>query len=623
MYAAHFGLRELPFNVTPDPRFLYLNGCYREALAAISYGIDARKGFVSLIGEAGTGKTTLLRRVLDTLEPTTRTVLLLNPTVTFAEILEHILSELGIPSDGANKLALFARLNEFLLEHTRSGGNVALLIDEAQDLTPAVLEELRLLSNLETAQEKILQIVLAGQPELEEMLASPKLRQLRQRVTLRVRLRPLSEPEVRAYVHARLERAGAESQTIFTDEALTRVAALTDGIPRIVNVVCDAALLTAFAAGHHQVTATTIEEAWRDYAPDSVPLKRSVHVPAPPKATSEPAPVQVTVRPPTPAEAPSTPPPVVAAPASPPAVAPPAPPAVEAAIAPPPVEAAPPPPVESEPMPLAPPSPVAPPTQLAPEAPLVRFDRSGTRRDMPEPASKYSTDPHASRLTADPEPAPPWNEPSPSGWSPEPEHAAYGARASRTTLSVPVAAGLVAALAGTLYVASMRDSIFDPSAPLAAVEPAPAAVEPAQARAAVPPSADADDPLPPRTGPLTPQEATTVVDEFRNAYEARDVDRLLGLFAADAAENGRQGLDSIATAYRGSLQLLDHVRYMLPSLAVEPRGAHATVRGPFIITYHRRDGGEGEIRGQAEWQLERRDGRPRIVQLNYRLDPAS
>src|SRR5947208_2387450 len=162
MYAEYFGLREPPFNITPDPRFLYLNDCYQEAVAALGYGIEARKGFISLIGDAGTGKTTLLRRLLDTVGPATKTVLLLNPTVSFDEILEHILLELGVPPEGGRKLVLLQRLNEFLLEHTQAGGNVALLIDEAQDLRPDVLEELRLLSNLETAREKILQIVLAG-----------------------------------------------------------------------------------------------------------------------------------------------------------------------------------------------------------------------------------------------------------------------------------------------------------------------------------------------------------------------------------------------------------------------------------------------------------------------------
>ena len=159
MYADFHGFRELPFNITPDPRFLYLNDNYQEALAALGYGIDARKGFIALVGEAGTGKTTLLRRLLDSVSPNTKTVLLLNPTVSFEEILEHILVELGVPPEGGRKLVLLQRLNEFLIEHTGASGNVALLIDEAQDMRPEVLEELRLLSNLETAREKILQIV--------------------------------------------------------------------------------------------------------------------------------------------------------------------------------------------------------------------------------------------------------------------------------------------------------------------------------------------------------------------------------------------------------------------------------------------------------------------------------
>ncbi|HJQ83295.1 MAG TPA: AAA family ATPase, partial [Candidatus Binatia bacterium] len=279
MYAEFYGLRELPFNITPDPRFLYLNDCYQEALAALSYGIDARKGFISLVGEAGTGKTTLLRRLLDSLSPNTRTVLLLNPTVGFEEILEHILLELGVPPDGGRKLVLLQRLNEFLIGHTSAGGNVALLIDEAQDLRPDVLEELRLLSNLETAREKILQIVLAGQPELDETLAHPGLRQLRQRVTLRLRIRPLTPAEVAHYVESRLERAGAGGKHLFTPDALARIASLSGGIPRIVNVLCDAALLAAFAAGHHEVSAALVEETWRDYAVD-VPLVPAIE-PAP------------------------------------------------------------------------------------------------------------------------------------------------------------------------------------------------------------------------------------------------------------------------------------------------------------------------------------------------------
>ena len=266
MYEEHFGFREPPFRITPDPRFLYRNPCVEEAAAALAYGIERRKGFLSLVGEAGTGKTTLLRHLLDTLSGNVRTVVLLHPTVEFDEILEYILTELGIPIDGGRKLVLLQRLHEFLVEHTRSGGNVALLIDEAQDLDAAVLEELRLLSNLETGTEKILQIVLAGQPELETKLADKSLRQLRQRIALHVRLRPLSGDEVAAYIRTRLALAGSTRADVFTGDATVRIAAVTHGIPRVVNVLCDACLVTAYATNAPQVTAQIVDEAWTDYS---------------------------------------------------------------------------------------------------------------------------------------------------------------------------------------------------------------------------------------------------------------------------------------------------------------------------------------------------------------------
>src|SRR5262245_27416738 len=266
MYEEHFGFREPPFRITPDPRFLYRNPCVEEAAAALAYGIERRKGFLSLVGEAGTGKTTLLRHVLDTLAGNVRTVVLLHPTVEFDEILEYIMAELGVPTDGARKLVLLQRLHEFLVEHTRAGGNVALLIDEAQDLEPRVLEELRLLSNLETGTEKILQIVLAGQPELEPKLADQSLRQLRQRIALHIRLRPLSPDEVSAYIRTRLEFAGATRTDVFTPEAAARIAAVSTGIPRIVNVLCDACLVTAYAMNQREVTPKIVDEAWVDYS---------------------------------------------------------------------------------------------------------------------------------------------------------------------------------------------------------------------------------------------------------------------------------------------------------------------------------------------------------------------
>ena len=274
-------------------------------MAALTYGIEQRKGFLSLVGEVGTGKTTLLRHLLDSLPPTTQTVLILYPTVEFEEMLEHILHELGIPTDGGGKFVKLQRLHEFLLEHTRAGGNAAIVIDEAQDLDARVLEELRLLSNLETGTEKILQILLAGQPELERKLAQTELRQLRQRIALHVRLRTLSAAEVAAYVQARLERAG-RTDILFEPDAVAYVAHATEGIPRLINVLCDAALVTGFATGAPRITRALVEEAWADY-------EHLAPSPAPPPGAAETATLLA------PVAAPIAP--AASAPAAPPAMA--------------------------------------------------------------------------------------------------------------------------------------------------------------------------------------------------------------------------------------------------------------------------------------------------------------
>jgi general secretion pathway protein A len=265
MYRAFFGLREKPFNLTPDPKFLYLNASYREALAALRYGIAGRKGFVSLIGEAGTGKTTLLRCLLAELGPEVRSVLVLNPAVGFDELLTFILTDLGHPPlPGTPKLELLQALNTELLETLHRGGNVVVLIDEAQDLAIVVLEELRLLSNLETANEKILQLVLAGQPELDAMLARRELRQLRQRIAVPARLRPLVRGEVEAYVAARIHAAGGDPRGLFTRPALHRLWRFSHGVPRLVNVACDNALVTAYAEGSRRITWKIMGDVARD-----------------------------------------------------------------------------------------------------------------------------------------------------------------------------------------------------------------------------------------------------------------------------------------------------------------------------------------------------------------------
>jgi len=265
VYRAFFGFREKPFNLTPDPKFLYLNASYREALAALHYGVVDRKGFVSLIGEAGTGKTTLLRRLLSELPRETRSVLVINPAIGFEEMLRFILSDLGRPpAPGASKLDMLEALNAELLDTLARGGNVVVLIDEAQDLTIPVLEELRLLSNLETAKEKILQLVLAGQPEFDALLARPEIRQLRQRISVSARLRPLARSEVKAYVAARIAAAGGDVRGLFTSGALFRLWWFSGGVPRLVNAACDNALVTAYARGKRSIGWREIGEAMRD-----------------------------------------------------------------------------------------------------------------------------------------------------------------------------------------------------------------------------------------------------------------------------------------------------------------------------------------------------------------------
>lgn len=264
MYCEFYQLSEPPFNVTPDPKFLYLNARYREAIASLNYGITQRKGFITLIGEAGTGKTTLLNKLLEELPQNTKSVFIFNTNVTFEEILEYVFAEFALPVHNGKKLYMLQRLNAFLLEELRGGVNVALLIDEAQDLEFSVLEDLRLLSNLETAKEKILQIVLSGQPELGQKLSNPILRQLRQRIGINCRLLPLSRDEITEYIQYRLQAAGCPDLKLFSREAEEQIYRFSRGIPRLVNVVCDNALVIGYALGRKRIGAEVITEAAAD-----------------------------------------------------------------------------------------------------------------------------------------------------------------------------------------------------------------------------------------------------------------------------------------------------------------------------------------------------------------------
>ena len=266
MYKEFFNLRENPFNVSPDPRFLFHTRDTQEALACLTYGIQKRKGFVLLTGEVGTGKTTLLNKLMDRLrEERTATAFIFNPRLGADQFLDFVMADFGIACPSDRKSQVLLHLNHWLLERTKAGDTAVLVIDEAQNLSLDVLEEIRLLTNLETSTDKLLQIVLAGQPELEQILRRPELRQLRQRITLRSRTRPLTPEETRGYIHERLRIAGASGEPIFAPEAIAAVERYASGIPRVINLLCEHALITAFAEAKKPITEKVVEVVAREY----------------------------------------------------------------------------------------------------------------------------------------------------------------------------------------------------------------------------------------------------------------------------------------------------------------------------------------------------------------------
>jgi len=267
-----FGLREPPFNPTPDPRFLYLTPGHQEALAQLLYGVEQRKGFMLLTGEVGTGKTTLLQALLQRLDESTAAAFVTNPMLGFDGILEYMLEDLGINklSDASPARRLIA-LQHFLLERQRNDQNTVLILDEAQDLDPRTLEQIRLLSNFETTNEKILQILLVGQPELRARVDLPELRQLKQRIGLRCTVPPLQAEAVRNYIRTRLRVAGAQDLGLFAPEAVARIIRYSGGIPRLVNTVCDHCLTFAYAEQVRRIGPQIVEEAIRYLGDEDVP----------------------------------------------------------------------------------------------------------------------------------------------------------------------------------------------------------------------------------------------------------------------------------------------------------------------------------------------------------------
>lgn len=264
MYTAFYGLREKPFRLSPDPRYLYLSEPHRDALAHLLYGIDQGEGFIAITGEVGTGKTTLCRTLLERMGPATDVAFLFNPSRSGMELLQTISQEFDMDVDGLTRRELLDQLNRFLLDRKAKGRRVLLIIDEAQNLSHSTLEQIRLLSNLETSSENLIQILLLGQPELDAKLDSHRLRQLRQRISVRWMLKPLSAKDTRRYVLHRLQVAAGTSRDVFSQSALQLVHRYTKGTPRLINVLCDRALLLGYAEGEQRVPARTVTEAARD-----------------------------------------------------------------------------------------------------------------------------------------------------------------------------------------------------------------------------------------------------------------------------------------------------------------------------------------------------------------------
>jgi general secretion pathway protein A len=264
MYEEFYGLTAPPFSITPDPRYLFFSHRHREAFDHIMFGINQRKGFIQLTGEVGAGKSTLCRAVLEQLGKGYATALILNPVLTGNQLLRAILHEYGLEDRGNDRVRLMQRLNEFLLERVREGQDVVLFVDEAQDLPDQLLEEIRLLSNLETDDRKLLQIVLIGQTELRKRLQRPQLRQLRQRITVRYHLGPIKRGETEAYIFHRLTVAGSNGRPSFSPAAIRAIHRKARGVPRLINAICDKALLAGYVADRDYITRYEVRRAVRD-----------------------------------------------------------------------------------------------------------------------------------------------------------------------------------------------------------------------------------------------------------------------------------------------------------------------------------------------------------------------
>lgn len=268
MYNEFYGLKAAPFDITPNPRFLYQSTKHREAFNHLMYGIRERKGFVQLTGEVGAGKTTLCRALLEQLNGDYSTALILNPVLNPDELMRAIATEYGLNVKGLDRMETIAAISDYLLKQTLAGKETVLIVDEAQNLTEDLLEQVRLISNIETDDRKLLQIVLLGQPELRDRLNSHRLRQLRQRITVRYHLKPLTRNEVGQYIQHRLALAGSDGAPTFTGAAVWRVFGYSKGIPRLINAICDKALLAGFVQRSYRINYWMIGRAIRELEGD-------------------------------------------------------------------------------------------------------------------------------------------------------------------------------------------------------------------------------------------------------------------------------------------------------------------------------------------------------------------
>ncbi len=269
MYRKYYKFRENPFNVTADPSFFFFSKGHAEAVSSLYYGIEQRKGIITITGEVGTGKTTVCRALLHALDKSTKTAFVLNPRFSDLDMLRFIVSDLGISGEFDDRFELISALNRFLLKESSRGNNVVIIIDEAQNLTVSQLEQIRLLSNLETEKQKLLQIVLSGQPELDAKLSLPELRQLNQRVIVRANIKPLQLVEMVQYINHRVKRCAkrrvfSQDRLQFTSEAVLNIFKYTKGIPRLVNILCDRALLAGYVLETHTINKQIIHRSAKE-----------------------------------------------------------------------------------------------------------------------------------------------------------------------------------------------------------------------------------------------------------------------------------------------------------------------------------------------------------------------